>query len=55
MPNDEKMPTDPTSHLLLALLGAVVAALVAVTYPAAIPALTLGAAVFVALAALLKL
>jgi len=49
------MPTDPTPRLVLALLGAAVAVLVGVTYPATIPALTLGTAVFVALVALLKL
>ncbi|MEV6533710.1 hypothetical protein AB0M86_29630 [Streptomyces sp. NPDC051639] len=46
------MTHDP-SKIILALLGAAVFGLIAAIYPRAIPALTLGLAVFAALAALL--
>ncbi|MFI9801946.1 hypothetical protein [Streptomyces sp. NPDC052302] len=48
-------PTDPQIRFVVALLCAAVAVLVGVTYPAAIPALTLGVAVLVVAIALLKL
>ncbi|MFE2644633.1 hypothetical protein ACFXDO_19010 [Streptomyces nigra] len=48
-------PTDPMTRFVVALLCAAVAVLVGVTYPAAISALTLGAAVLVVAVGLLKL
>jgi hypothetical protein len=45
--------THDPSNIVLALVGAAVFGLIAANYPRAIPALTLGVAVFVALATLL--
>ena len=49
------MPADRTQHLVLALVATALVGHIALTYPGAIPALTLCAGVFVALAAVLKL
>ncbi|MBD2828879.1 MULTISPECIES: hypothetical protein [Streptomyces] len=47
-------PTEPNTHLVIALIGAAVVGLVAVSHPTLIPALTLAFAAFMALAAVLK-
>lgn len=49
------MPTDRTQQLVLALVATTLVGHIAYTYPSTVPALTLCAAVFVALAAVLKL
>jgi len=49
------MPTDRTQQLVLALVATALVGHIALTYPGAVPALTLCAAVFVALAAVLRL
>lgn len=48
------MPTDRNT-VAIALIGAVLAGLIAVAYPALIPALGIATAAFVAIAAFLKL
>ncbi|MFB8072582.1 hypothetical protein [Streptomyces californicus] len=47
-------PTAPNTHLVIALIGATVAGLVAVSHPTLIPALTVAFAAFMALAVILK-
>lgn len=49
------MPTDRTQQLVLALVATVLVGNIALTYPGAIPALTLCVGAFVAIAAVLKL
>ena len=49
------MPTDLMQRLILALVVAALAGYVAYTHPEVVPALALCVAVFVAVAALLKL
>jgi hypothetical protein len=49
------MLTDRTDQLLLALVATVLVGHIAYSHPGAIPVMTLCAAVFVALAAVLKL
>jgi hypothetical protein len=49
------MTTDRTQQLVLALVGTALVGYIALTHPSTIPALTLCAGVFVALAAVLKL
>lgn len=47
--------TDPSTRIVTALLGTALAGLIAVSYPALIPAVTVALAAFMALAILLKL